>query len=189
MLLAKGANVNAIKSHDGQTALHIAWARQHAEVAEMLLNVPGVNLNLPDAKARTPLHAAAAQPGKDGLAIVRILLKHGVSPGLLDKDGISPLHKAARHGDVELATMLLDAGVDPMLRAPESEGKPSTTPLHWACAFGHAGMVALLLSRCLDKVSPTFQEGESVSRFSSVGSTCLFSHFLHMPFSSLRMLQ
>ncbi len=56
---------------------------------------------------------------------------------------ISPLHEAARNGDVEKAKKLLDAGAD--LTARDEHLR--STPLAWAAKFGQLEMVTFLLER------------------------------------------
>jgi ankyrin repeat protein len=56
---------------------------------------------------------------------------------------ISPLHDAARRGDVRKAKALLKAGAD--LNARDEHNR--STPLAWAAKFGHLKMVKFLLKR------------------------------------------
>ena len=56
---------------------------------------------------------------------------------------ITPLHEAARAGDLEKAKALLDAGAD--LTARDEHLR--STPLAWAAKFGQNDMVSLLLDR------------------------------------------
>jgi hypothetical protein len=55
----------------------------------------------------------------------------------------SPLHDACRTGDVGAAARALEAGEHVM--AADDDGN---TPMHIACAHGHAAVVRLLLSKC-----------------------------------------
>lgn len=59
-----------------------------------------------------------------------------------DKDakGETPLHHAARHGDVEVIKLLLTHGADPNAKTPVG-----ATPLHVARAFGEERAVKLLV--------------------------------------------
>lgn len=100
LLLSSGANVN---SHGGilQTALYAAvFAKQKAtEVSARLIDAgadPSAGLN-----SLTPLHAAA---GSDNHALVKLLIDAKVNVN----DG--SLHGALRHGHLQVAQMLIDAG-------------------------------------------------------------------------------
>ena len=53
-----------------------------------------------------------------------------------DKQGISALHMAASHNQVEIAHMLIDAGAN--LRCIDNE---QSTPLHHACSEGNVELV------------------------------------------------
>ena len=53
-----------------------------------------------------------------------------------DKQGISALHMAAIHNQVEIALMLIDAGAN--LRCIDNE---QSTPLHHACSEGNVELV------------------------------------------------
>jgi ankyrin repeat protein len=63
---------------------------------------------------------------------------------------ISPLHEAARKGDVPEAKKLLDAGAD--LTARDEHLR--STPLAWAAKFGQLEMVKFLLERGAPKTLP-----------------------------------
>lgn len=60
---------------------------------------------------------------------------------VLPKNGVTPLHFAAKLDRVEAARHLLRAGVD-----PNAEAKNKTTPLHWAADAGSADVLRLLLA-------------------------------------------
>ena len=63
---------------------------------------------------------------------------------------ISPLHEAARKGDVPEAKKLLEAGAD--LTARDEHLR--STPLAWAAKFGQLEMVKFLLGRGAPKSLP-----------------------------------
>jgi ankyrin repeat protein len=84
----------------------------------------------------------------------QLLLSYGATPTREDADEawpavahnwlrITPLHEAARTGDLEKAKALLDAGAD--LAARDEHLR--STPLAWAAKFGQREMVTLLLER------------------------------------------
>jgi ankyrin repeat protein len=63
---------------------------------------------------------------------------------------ISPLHAAAREGDLKKAKQLLEAGAD--LTARDEHIR--STPLAWAAKFGQLEMVKFLLERGTPKTLP-----------------------------------
>jgi ankyrin repeat protein len=94
----------------------------------------------PQAAAEVRSVADAAQQ-RDGAA-VRALLKAGGDVNAAQGDGMTALHWAAQHDDVELATTLFYAGAN--LRATTRLG--GYTPLLLASKLGHARMVDALLA-------------------------------------------
>ncbi len=141
-LLASGADVNAARG-DGMTALHWAAETGNAEIADILVNagaILGVTTRL---GAYTPLHVA----GRKGAAeVIRVLLDAGADPRAVAATGSTPLHLAAGSGSADAARHLLDAGAEVDARAGDAE----QTPLMFASAADHAGVVALLLERGAD---------------------------------------
>jgi ankyrin repeat protein len=63
----------------------------------------------------------------------------------IDMRGRTPLHSAARLGDIEIVTLLIKDGAD--VSAKDSDG---VTPLHDAVEAGHAEIVELLLVKGAD---------------------------------------
>jgi len=78
---------------------------------------------------------------------VRLLLDAGADPSATDNEGYAPIHNAARNGDIEIVTILIDAGADvntPLVGPAEDEGE---TALNTACYAGHIGLVRVLNER------------------------------------------
>ena len=93
----------------------------------------------------TDLHEAVSQGDVES---VRLLLKHGDDPNLVDKDKQTPLHVAARHGHVEVARLLLNNGADP--NVGKKIIRPFPTALHVAAEFGQGEVATLLLESGAD---------------------------------------
>jgi len=69
----------------------------------------------PGGKLReTPLHIAARV--KDGDRCALMLLKSGAGPNLATDDGQTPVHVAAKHGNLVTLQLLLDDGGDPLFK-------------------------------------------------------------------------
>ncbi|KAI7797363.1 putative protein phosphatase 1 regulatory subunit 16A, partial [Triplophysa rosa] len=85
---------------------------------------------------------AAARNDRDE---VRELLNNGVSPDLVNEDGLTALHQCCIDDFVDVARCLLDAGAN--VNACDSE---LWTPLHAAATCGHTNLVQLLLDTGAD---------------------------------------
>jgi len=75
---------------------------------------------------------------------VRVLLAEGADPNVRDINGRTPLGHAAAHGDVDLVTLLLDAGAD------VHSGARFATPYEIARTRGHLCIAELLEARGVD---------------------------------------
>lgn len=92
-------------------------------------------------QAITLLDAAA----RNDVEEVRELLNNGVSPDLVNEDGLTALHQCCIDDFVEIVQCLLDAGG--CVNACDSE---LWTPLHAAATCGHTGLVQLLIQAGAD---------------------------------------
>lgn len=94
-------------------------------------------------KSKTPLHLAVKSGNHN---LISWILEHSPDKSetvnIPDSSGISPLHLAAKYGDIAIMTQLLDAQAD--ISAADRDNK---TPLHEAVENGHSGIVYLLLQR------------------------------------------
>ena len=155
LLLEHGADVHA-KSAGGFTPLLFAARSGNVESARRLLDA-GANANEATEKHGNALVIASAG-GHEELAI--LLLKAGADPNSTDKDGITPLHHAARNGlsalngvrydasyrvrppnMLKLARALLEAGADPNAKIQKTQRHgPDGSP------FEMAGSTPLLLA-------------------------------------------
>ncbi|KAJ5719638.1 hypothetical protein N7493_007216 [Penicillium malachiteum] len=100
---------------------------------------------------KLPISRAASHGHAD---VVQVLIDHGANTDHEGKEGLKPLHLAAKSNHVEVVKVLLAAGVDP-LTPKTKESKPSgsqrqyrqpstigETPLMYACLAGHLETVA-----------------------------------------------
>ncbi|MEV4002295.1 ankyrin repeat domain-containing protein [Actinomadura sp. NPDC049753] len=112
-------------------------------IARMLID-GGIDVELATSKAeQTPLSHAASR-GTAEITELLIATKR-VDLDSRDKDGVSPLHYASRHGHLDPVRLLLEAGANPNIT--ESYG---FTPLHEAAENGHVEVVRALLTAGAD---------------------------------------
>ena len=150
-------------SPNGSSVLLLAAYYGHAELAEVFAQ-HGAKPDVFEASALGDLETMRKLVGSDpalvtafatdgfyplGLAaffghraIVEFLLKNGadVKTAARNAQNVTALHGAVARRDVEIVTMLLEAGADPNARQERG-----FVPLHDAAANGHAGLVELLL--------------------------------------------
>ncbi|KAK3245873.1 hypothetical protein CYMTET_44578, partial [Cymbomonas tetramitiformis] len=88
---------------DGQTALHLAASKGHAEVCTFLLG-KGADQNAPGVANFMPLHMAAAAGHVD---VVALLVAHRVNIDATNQSFVTPLEEAARNGHAKCVGLLL----------------------------------------------------------------------------------
>jgi len=129
-LLDSGADVAAANQR-GQIALAVAAEAGDPDVVEALLQA-GADPNTPEANfGWCPLHIAAAEGYTD---VADRLLEHGAGVSCEDKDRVTPLELAVRHGNRKVAELLLARGAD----GSTSSIKDGTLATHEDCAVGEA---------------------------------------------------
>ena len=67
------------------------------------------------------------------------LLKGGADPNMMEYDGWTALHWAARNGHVSVCELLLECGAK-----TDAEDNQGLTPLDWAISRGYASVAAAL---------------------------------------------
>ncbi|CAH1231749.1 TRPA1 [Branchiostoma lanceolatum] len=145
LLLEHGAEIT-MRDRDGRNVLHHAMEHSESlEVLNRLLEDPrsGRLINAGDNNGCVPLHYAAKSGFIDSL---KCLLEAGANRKEVDDNDQTALHKASRHGHLNVAEFLLkvdDAQDRKMLvRAEDRLGRQA---LHEAAAHGHHRIVQLLL--------------------------------------------
>ena len=136
VLLAHGADVNAVGGVHGYTPLHLAVQNDHADLAAALLD-GGAELNARESHGATPLHFAVLH-GRVAAAARLIDRGADVADATTD-DGYTALHLAAMRGHVECAQLLIERG------APRgAKDRAGMTPLQRARQSKAEGVAAVL---------------------------------------------
>jgi ankyrin repeat protein len=160
LLLDHGADPNLPEEQIAPRgkALYEAVRSGHYEIAKLLLE-RGAFPNPPVESSGDALFVAREL--RPDARVEQLLLSYGATPVPEDPEEawpavahnwmrITPLHEAARAGDLEKAKALLDAGAD--LTARDEHLR--STPLAWAAKFGQREMVTLLLERGAPRTLP-----------------------------------
>jgi hypothetical protein len=146
------------RAYDGKTLLHVAAGAHDDRLVHDLLRL-GADAAAADDLGRTALFSAAnrvIEPGRrtptDGYEAVRAVIAAGADPDRPGGEGRqTPLHLAARRGNVGVAAALLDGGaaIDP----PDALG---ATPQRRAINCRQRAVAALLSARGAvdDRTSP-----------------------------------
>ncbi|MBN2293347.1 MAG: ankyrin repeat domain-containing protein [Pirellulales bacterium] len=106
-------------------AIHAAASGGHQEAVEKLLR-GGTNVNLRDARGRTPLHMAAMGGHR---RLVALLLKKGADINARDQDNLTPLQVAQARGHSAMADYLRNNGaqVDEVSKSGSGKREGSVT--------------------------------------------------------------
>ena len=148
MLLEAGANPNSVERlANQQSALLFAAGEGYTECVCLLLNAPGIDVNLANAHGITPLNIAVI---KNNTQIVRMLL---AVPGIdLEKGpvGMSSLQIAEEENLTEIAELLIAAGA-----------VPNPTELWEAAATGKAEELRRLLAHPRVKINAADSAGNT----------------------------
>ena len=153
-------NVNAaVVPHAGSGLLHIASTP--GVVRALLERYTGdIIVDIRDAEMMTPLYTAV----KRGLSdVADALIKAGADVNAVCANGDTPLHVAARKGDVaSIRALVASPNINVNVR-----DHGSSTPLHHAAAKGDAECVLALLSAPYCDVNATTRKGYTPLHFAA----------------------
>lgn len=102
--------------------------------------------NKKDGRGCPALHYAIYMAGEKRTATADLLIKMNADVNVYDNAGATPLHIAARKGNLALVKLLVENGADPAIGMSKSHHSPGETPLLAAQKAGHKAVVEYLLS-------------------------------------------
>lgn len=145
--------VAAVKAvdEDKRTALHLACAAGHTEVARCLIS-RGADVNHADDEDWTPLHSCVS---KGDSALVELLLEHKAGVDTATSSKATALHLGASKGHSAVVSLLLAAGASKQVR--EYSG---ATPLLRAAAANRVETLKILIEAKAD-VTARDRSGEN----------------------------
>ncbi len=129
-ILAAGPAVDA-RTESGLTALMAAAQAGHADAVIALLDA-GASINAETATGDTALALAAGGPGEP--RVIEVLLEAGALVDGPNREGVTPLMRAAQRDDLDKVLALLNAGASATLK--DASGR---TARDWAVAGTPAG--------------------------------------------------
>eukprot|EP01060_Flectonema_neradi_P010467 TRINITY_DN17561_c0_g1_i1.p1 TRINITY_DN17561_c0_g1~~TRINITY_DN17561_c0_g1_i1.p1 ORF type:complete len:427 (+),score=79.56 TRINITY_DN17561_c0_g1_i1:53-1333(+) len=138
LLLAAGADPSA-RSLTRSTPLHIAIRSGNIEIAELLLQQDGVQVDATDYSSSTPLHLSSYT---DNVRATILLILHSCTIDARNNQGQTPLHTAL---SVDVAAKLIESKADVNARTDLGE-----TPLHLAARQGNIDLSRLLIANGAD---------------------------------------
>ncbi|XP_050993076.1 transient receptor potential cation channel, subfamily N, member 1 isoform X2 [Labeo rohita] len=131
--------IKAVKTANGDTALHICCRRKDAEMAKVLVEF-GANADSQNNEWQTPLHIAALEGDEN---MLKFLYHCKANPNILDKMDRSPLHIAAEQGHTNVVEILTEKFKSCVL----ARTKNGNTLLHIASQYGHPTTTLALLRK------------------------------------------
>lgn len=137
-LVERGFDPNA-RSPKGEVGLFLALRGESNEVAQALIALPQVDINIRNAVGESPLMMAAM---RKNLPAMRQLIERGA---VINQAGWTPLHYAATGGSLEAIELLLSKGAEINALSPNG-----STPLMMAAGYGGEDAADLLVKRGAD---------------------------------------
>ena len=176
LLLGHGACVDALD--DGHsTPLHFASQGGNVEVARVLLE-HGANINSQNKKGQTPKHLLLTMRGDNlpDLDTIRFFIERGADVDAVDDDHSTLLHKASSTGNVNVAQLLLEHGVNINVRNGEGH-----TPMH-------RGLMGSAAAHSFDMTQLLLEHGADLNALDDTQSTPLHVALQYVSVEPARLL-
>ncbi len=134
---------SSAKHNGGNTSLHLAIMNpdphKRLDLVKRAIKVEGCDVNARNKHGSRPIHLAVEMENE---ACVAKLIQCKADLEVLDDDGLSPLMRACRSGNLKLIKALVNGGAK--VSGPNAQGE---TPLHYASAREHVECAAFLVSK------------------------------------------
>eukprot|EP00178_Gracilaria_changii_P008477 TRINITY_DN2576_c0_g1_i1.p1 TRINITY_DN2576_c0_g1~~TRINITY_DN2576_c0_g1_i1.p1 ORF type:complete len:1089 (-),score=185.04 TRINITY_DN2576_c0_g1_i1:8967-12233(-) len=169
LLLRAGADPNKIVP-DGVRPLHFACKMKYHQLVEQLL-ASGAEVDA-TSKSETALHVAVETEDPH---CMKLLLKGGANPNILNEEKLTPLLLCAKHHFVDGVRVLTEHGADLEISSPEGN-----TCLH-VCADMRRGRVH-------DVIDMLVKSGASLNAFNAIGDQPLHVHIFEQRTEGVRSL-
>ncbi|KAK3783323.1 hypothetical protein RRG08_044332 [Elysia crispata] len=172
LLLQHKASV-MVRSSNGTYPVHVAARCGAARALQAIIEgaeLQGIDhrliLTLKDREGQLPIHNAVNNGAAES---VIVCLKFGSS--LLSKkdSGSTPVHYAAKQGNLELLKTMYDFSVDTFKEALQLTDITGRSPLHWASIFDHSEVVKYLIK--MSNVN-TFDINKQTPLLSAASNAC-----------------
>ncbi|GLV41972.1 Ankyrin 2 [Carabus blaptoides fortunei] len=169
VLIEYGANPN-VKCVNGRTSLHYASIGLHYDTVKRLLRISGTNVEERDNENQTPLQLVLNTDNLfvksvNTIKIIRLLIEHGANPSTEIDRKTNVLHIAARNGNYELITYLLNKDNQDV----NVQNEDGLSPLH--CILTASKFIAADVVKKMVKL--LISKGASVNTMDNNGCTPL----------------
>ena len=142
-----------------QELVLVAIDNNNIDLLEKVLAYPAVNVNHQDEMGRTALHGAVQQKNISG---VKLLLAHGAHVELKDWRDSTPLHYAAKTGNLELFRILLDEFLE-ISEALNAQDHAGCNVVHLSLLCKHYHVVTFIMKEFADFVKYTLANALGMS--------------------------
>ncbi|ENH71498.1 Ankyrin-1 [Fusarium oxysporum f. sp. cubense race 1] len=154
--------VNA-QDYQQQTPLVIATRLGNVDAAATLVNL-GADVSIADHTGSTAMHYAVIEFAQ----LVEIFTKQEAAIGIVNHNSLSPLHIAAKVGNIRSVEVILDRLEIQDSPFPKGDAS-SMTPLQYAAENGHAAIVGMLVDASYSPWNEDCEEGQAPVQLAARG--------------------